>query len=77
MGRLRGSRRLPHPLLLPLVLDPPVRIRVEGELEQEAVVVGVLLWLDAVLLEDALVRLRWIGGKVRAVPMGQWLGPPL
>ena len=77
MRRLRGYCRLPHPLLLPLVLDPPVRIRVEGELEQEAVVVGVLLWLDAVLLEDALVRLRWIGGKVRAVPMGQWLGPPL
>ena len=55
--RLRGSTRRPHPLLLPFVFDPPVGIGVQGELEEEAVVVGVLLGLDAVLLEDALVRL--------------------
>jgi len=44
-------------LLLSFVFDPPVGIWVQGELEEEAVVVGVLLGLDAVLLEDALVRL--------------------
>ena len=50
-GAVRQAR------LFSLVLDPPIRVGVERELEQEAVVVDVLLGNQAVLREDGLVRL--------------------